>query len=112
VTVERPWDVTVDATSEYSIQSSPTHYRAKRGGQAGALFDYVGDFRQYSRERLYVQPRAHRCRTGQDNQVDYGLLDSRVASVSPNWTTTPDNTSAYKILPVGLAVVESFTAAA
>ena len=34
----------------------------------------------------------------------------RVATVSPAWDTEPDNTSVYKVLPIGRVIVESLSA--
>jgi len=35
---------------------------------------------------------------------------SKIATISDNWTTTPDNTSVYKVLPVGRTIVDSMSA--
>lgn len=37
---------------------------------------------------------------------------TKVATISPAWTTTPDTTSIYQIMPVGQVVVESLTTTA
>jgi hypothetical protein len=44
---------------------------------------------------------------GQARLISDYTGSSKLAAVSPNWTTTPDATSVYAIIPVGRAIVDS-----
>lgn len=109
-TVDRPWAVQPDISSVYELLPFAgillaAHGAATAGGAstitlastALAVADsYVGS-------AIYISAGAG---LGQTRLIT-AYTAGRVATVSPAWDTQPDNTSAYKVLPVGRSIVES-----
>lgn len=115
VTIERPWDVTTDATSEYSIQSFSGLIITQNGVAQSATASTIvlatsasTTANIYRYNLIYIGAGTG---AGQTRLIT-GYATDRTATIAPDWDVTPDSTSAYKILPVGLSVVQSFTTAA
>ena len=113
-TVDKAWFVNPDATSVYEIHAFSSILVAHHGvaqaatassitlaATASAVSDsYVGSVAYISSGTGVGQVRLVTAYDGA----------TKIATVSNNWTTTPDNTSVYKILPVGRVIVDSLAA--
>lgn len=112
-TVNRIWEVTPDATSEYSVVAGAQpdiadHGLAVGGGAttitlastASATDDvYIGS-------QVYLSTSTG---SGQTRLITDYVGATRVATVSPAWVVNPTSASVYKIIPVGRVIVDSGT---
>jgi hypothetical protein len=109
-TVDRTWEVNPAAGSEYQIVAFSGILLADNGvAQAGAASTItlatsaLAIANSYIGTNIYI---AAGTGAGQTRLIT-AYTAGRVATVSPAWDTQPDNTSAYKVLPVGRSIVES-----
>lgn len=112
--VDRNWDVTPAADSEYQVMAFSgillTDHGLARAGAAStiqlattasAIDDvYVGSMIALT---TGIGP-------GQARLITAYNGTTKTATVSPAWTTAPDVTTVYKIIPVGRAIVASMQA--
>lgn len=108
-TVDRVWDVTPSTDSDYIISTFSGVLLANNGvAQAGGASTItlgttalaVAD--SYVGCAIYITGGTG---TGQTRSI-IGYTSGRVATISPAWDTQPDNTSVYKVLPVGRSIVD------
>jgi hypothetical protein len=111
VTVDRAWHVAPNATSIYEITPFSSVLLSDHGeAQAGAAGSItlaatasaIND--SYVGSDIFISSGAG---VGQVRLITAYVGATRVASISPDWTVTPDATSVYKVLPVGRVIVES-----
>jgi len=114
--VDRLWTTTPNSTSEYQIMAFSgillTDHGLARAGTADTITlattastvdgAYIGSMVVLT---TGIGP-------GQARLITAYVGSTRVATVSPAWTTVPDTTTVYKIIPVGRAIMDSASAAA
>ncbi len=114
--VNRPWDTIPDITSEYQIIAFNgillTGHGLATGGDAThitltAISIAISDV--YNGSMIVITSGTG---IGQARLITDYDGDTLIATVSPAWTTNPDATSIYKIIPVGRAIVENVAVAA
>ncbi|KPL05615.1 hypothetical protein AMJ85_11600 [candidate division BRC1 bacterium SM23_51] len=110
--VDRPWHVEPDATSEIELLPYSAEIMADHGlAQAGAAGTITLDAGASATNDIYIGSVvfiATGTGAGQVRLITDYDGSSKVATISDNWTTNPDSTSAYKLFPVGRVVVDSF----
>jgi hypothetical protein len=113
-TIDRVWDVNPAGDSEYQIVAFSGILLANHGvAQAGAASTItlatsaLAIANSYVGCDIYI---AAGTGAGQTRLIT-AYTAGRVATVSPAWDTQPDNTSAYKVLPVGRSIVENLPVA-
>ena len=105
-TVDRPWKVNPDATSEFVIYANPGREHVNEGlAQAGASMTITLNALASAADDAYNgQIVFIRSGTGDDQArwvTDY-VGSTKVATVNRAWDVTPDSTSAYAMLPSGM----------
>ena len=109
--VDRPWDITPDTDSVIELLPFVGILLSDHGvATAGAADSITLAATASATNNIYVGSVVYISTgtgAGQIRLVTAYNGTSKVATVSDNWTTTPDNTSVYKILPVGRVVVDS-----
>lgn len=104
-TVDRLWEVTPDATSEFEIiashQADISHHGLAQGGAASTITlsstaSSVDD--TYNDSFIFISTSNG---SGQTRLITDYNGTSKVATVTPAWTTEPTSASVYKILPSG-----------
>jgi hypothetical protein len=110
-TVDRAWDVQPIAGTVYEILPFSSILLAEHGkAAAGAVGSITLNTLASAVDDTYVGDSVFLSSgtgAGQIRVITAYDGGTKVATISPNWTTTPDNTSIYKILPVGRAIVDS-----
>ena len=106
-TISRPWDTTPDSTSIYSIEAidnglfvSIINAGTAQTGAAGSITlatSAIATANYYDGSVVYITGGTG---IGQARIIS-SYAASRVATVSENWSITPDNTSTYIIKPLG-----------
>jgi glucokinase len=111
VTVEKSWEITPDATSEYSILAFSGVLLIDHGIVAAAAVGTITlDAQASSVSDAYVGSMvviSTGTGLGQARLITAYNGTTKVATISPDWTTTPDTTSVYKVVPVGRTIVET-----
>jgi len=111
--VQRNWEVDPTASSEYSILAGTTPIRVHDGlAQAGAAGSITLAASASATDAIYVGLKiVIQSGTGEDQSRLISAYNgtSKVASVAPNWTVTPDTTSVYVVYPTGKVKVEAVT---
>lgn len=107
--VDRDWHITPDATSEYSIIPDDTPLVANHGvASAGTSTTITIQSNASSISSTYsdsiIQIMAG-TGSGQSYLIDTYNGTTNVVTICGTWTTTPDNTSVYVILPYGVSNV-------
>ena len=109
--VDRPWDITPDTDSVIELLPFVGILLSDHGvATAGAADSITLAATASATNNIYVGSVVYISTgtgAGQIRLVTAYNGTSKVATVSDNWTTTPDNTSVYKILPVGRVIVDS-----
>jgi hypothetical protein len=104
-TVGRDWKMNPSTDSEYIIVANPGHEHVNEGlAQAGAAGTITLNALASSVDSTYVgQSIFIRSGTGADQagRVTAYNGTTKVATVTPDWVTTPDSTSGYVTLPDG-----------
>jgi hypothetical protein len=115
--VDRPWDAIPDSSSEIEILPFSGVLMTENGrvGAAAASSLTLASAGASSIDDTYNGSMiVIASGTGEDQArliTDY-VGSTNVATVSPDWTTTPDTTSTYKILPIGRSIVNTIDASA
>jgi len=112
--IDRPWDIDpIAADSYYQITAFTGLMFATTGTAVSATPSTItlaasalGVANSYVGCAIYISSGIG---MGQTRLIT-GYTPGRIATVSPDWDTTPDFTSAYKVLPIGRAIVESMAA--
>jgi hypothetical protein len=113
-TVDRTWEVNPASGSEYQIVAFSGILLANHGvAQAGAASTITLATSALAVANSYIGCAIYIAAGTGDGQTRLitAYTAGRVATVSPAWDTQPDNTSAYKVLPVGRSIVESLPTA-
>lgn len=101
--VDRNWKVNPDATSEYAIVANPGREHINEGlAQGGGTNSITLNALASSEDGNYVgQVVSIRSGTGEDQACRVSAYDgtTKVATMSRDWHTVPDTTSAYVMLP-------------
>jgi hypothetical protein len=114
-TVDRDWHVTPAGDSEYQIVAFSGVLIATNGvAQAGAASTITLATSALDVTNSYIGCGVYiTAGTGAgQTRLITAYTSGRVATVSPAWETQPDNTSAYKVLPVGRSIIDSISAEA
>jgi hypothetical protein len=114
--VDRDWHIVPDNTSEIELLAFSGVLLSQHGvATAGAAdsitlsADASATSATYVGSVVYISSGTG---TGQIRLITAYDGATKIATVSDNWTTTPDNTSVYKVLPVGRTIVDSISTAA
>jgi hypothetical protein len=114
--VDRDWHIIPDFTSEIELLPFSGILLSQHGiataGAANSITlsaDASAISATYVGSVVYISSGTG---TGQIRLITAYDGATKVATVSDNWTTIPDNTSVYKVLPVGRVIVDSITAGA
>lgn len=112
--VDRVWEVTPDATSEFQIiadhQADITQHGIAQGGAASSITLSAA---ASSQNNIYRgQSISLRTSTGAGQLRLITAYDgtTKVATVAPPWDINPTATSVYAIYPIGSVIVESLSA--
>lgn len=104
-TVDRDWKVNPDATSEFQILCFPGREHVNEGLAQGGTSSTItlntlasSDNNAYLDQTVFI-----RAGTGADQSANITAYNgtTKVATIVPNWITTPDTTSSYVMLPTG-----------
>jgi hypothetical protein len=114
--VDRDWDIVPDNTSEIELLPFSGILLSQHGiATAGAVGSITLTADASATSAIYVGSVVYISSgtgTGQVRLITAYDGATKIATVSDNWTTIPDNTSVYKVLPVGRTIVDSISAAA
>ena len=112
-TVDRPWTTTPDSTSVYELLPFSGILLATHGVAQAATATTItlattalAVANSYVGCAIYI---AAKTGVGQTRLIT-AYTAGRVATVSPAWDTQPNNTSAYKVLPVGRSIIDTLSA--
>ena len=110
--VDRAWDINPNNTSEYVIIPRADELVTNQGiAQAGspttkrlaATASAVNDY--YTGSLVYIASGAG---AGQSPRIITGYTGANTtATVYPAWATNPDNTSVYKVIPLGSSMIDA-----
>lgn len=112
--VDRDWEVIPDHTSEIELLPFSGVLLSQHGiAAAGAASSITlastasATSATYVGSVIYISSGTG---SGQVRLITAYDGATKVATVSDTWTTTPDNTSVYKVLPVGRTIVDTLAA--
>ena len=112
--VDKAWLITPNNTSVYEILPFSSIILSDHGtAQAGAAGSITLATTASATNNTYIGSVVYISSgtgSGQIRLITAYNGTTKVATVSDNWTTTPDNTSIYKVLPVGRIIVDSVKA--
>ena len=110
-TVDRAWDTNPASGSVYEILPFSSILLADHGtAQAGGASSITLASTASAVTNAYVGSVVYLSSgtgVGQARVITAYNGTSKVATISDNWTTTPDSTSVYKVLPVGRVILDS-----
>jgi len=114
--VDRPWWTNPDNTSEYTIVPDDTplvtdHGLAQAGANSTITLRASASAISSTYQDQIVQIMAG-TGAGQARLIDSYVGATKVATIHDTWTTNPDATSIYALIPSGLSHVVDFTVAA
>jgi len=108
--IDRLWDIIPDETSIYELLPFNEILLATHGTAVAATANTItlasnalAIAHSYVGCLIYISARTG---AGQSRLI-FAYTAEREASISPNWETIPDNTSVYKVIPVGRSIVET-----
>jgi len=111
--VDKAWTTVPDASSIYEILPFSSillvDHGVARAGGADTIQLRLGAPHVDEGAVVFIASGTGTGQIGVVTAFDDGTL---TATVSPDWTTAPDATSVYKVLPVGRVIVESLSDAA
>ena len=115
-TLNRNWDTAPVAADEYTVTAFSGFLFTNQGIALAATASTIDLATTAAAvDGAYIGSIVHITTgtgAGQSRLVTAYTTANKRCTVSPNWTTTPDVTSAYVIIPVGRAIVDSVSAAA
>jgi hypothetical protein len=114
--VDREWDIIPDATSEFQIIGFSgillTGHGAASAGTADTITLSTASLTTNDAYKGSMLVITSGTGAGQARLITGYTAATYVANVSPDWTTNPDNTSVYKIIPVGRSIADSMSTTA
>jgi hypothetical protein len=113
-TLNRDWDVVPEVDDEYTVYAFSGFLFANQGIATAATASTISLATTasaitgaYIGSEVYITTGTG---AGQTRLISGYAATGKVATVSPDWTTTPDATSAYVVIPVGRSIVDSTSA--
>lgn len=116
MTVDRDWDVSPDATSEFIIVPDAGRGHVNEGlAQGGTASSITLNSQASSSDDIYIRQRIFIVSGTGAGQVGRGVAyngTTKVLTVAQTWATTPDTTSGYVMLPDAPALFQGYESAA
>jgi hypothetical protein len=116
-TINKSWDVLpVSGSSEFVLIASNTPLFTSEGKiQAATISTVTLDDDSSGANDAYLGSNVvivSGTGLGQSRLITGYVGSTKIATITPNWTTLPDTTSAYSVIPVGRSIVDSISTAA